>query len=395
MFKIVFLLSLFLASLPAWSRQVENSDIHFLFGYEAFLNKDFTTCIREFNLSLNEQKRKHLIAKATLFESICKAKLDEKDEAAYAAVRIKTNYLSSWDRRHFVRLKKYLNDHFDRALEEKLSQSERVKKLFYLFSPYYGRTSYSSGFQKKEGTSTGLTARLSYLDWSLDLNFEKYRLTTRHDFTGFNQTQGHLGITHRFSHDFDLTGRYTNLSSNTLSQDAIQIYGMATSYQLFNRTKIIADFYHSQYPKSTVGRLSVWQTDLSLNQYFYKFGNVELWFNTGVETTQASSSQLKSNLLTINDRLNWRSFFDLNGRFSLVYLTLGFWGGRELYGIRNNGTMIFSTAEEHLGGQYATARYDLSGRSSLTLNYLRENVRIVDVNGSSNTLMGTYTYHYH
>jgi hypothetical protein len=395
MSKIVFLFSLLLAVVPAWSRQVESSEIHFLFGYQAFLNKDFTTCIREFNLSLEQEKKKHQIAKVILFESICKAKLNEKDEAAYAAVRIKTKYLSSWDRRHFVRLKKYLNVHFDRALEEKLAKSERVKKLFYLFLAYDGRTSYSAHSQKKDAHFTGLTARLSYLDWSLDINIEKYRLIPRHDFQGFSQTQGHLGITRRFTDDFSLTGRYTNLSSNTRSQDAIQIYGMATSYQLFARTKILADFYHSTYPKSTVGHLSVWQTDLSLHQDIYKFGNVEFWINTGAESTQASSGPLRSNLLTINERVNWRSFFDLNGRFSMVYLTLGFWGGRELYGIRNNGTMVFSTAEEHLGGQYASARYDLNNRSALSLNYFRENIRIVDVSGSSNTLMGTYTYHYH
>lgn len=389
------LILFFLITLPlAHAREVEQSDLHFLFGYQAFLKKDFPTCVYEFNETTRSSKKLRLISKASLFRAICEAKLEQKKTSAYHAVRIKTKYLSSWDKRHFVRLKNYLNEDFNVALKEKNAPEKPLHPLYFSLSSYGGQIFYPHPSQKNRVGLAGILGSLSHQNWDFVFGYERNTLRARDDYRGFSQTQGHLAGGYHWK-NFAIMGRFTNISSDTESQDSIRVHGVGMSYQLFSKTKLSVDGYYSNYPNSGLGDLTVLQTVFSIEQKTFQLPALENWIKAGVQQTRPSSPRINNGSSFIEKGVANRSFIDLyfkSGHFTLMG---GVWGGREVFGVRNNGVMIFSTPEEHLGGQTASFTWEASRRMDLTATFMNENIRINTTDSTARTTMGTFTYHFY
>jgi hypothetical protein len=373
---------------------VDQSDLHFLFGYQAFLKKDFSGCVNEFEASLKTATKKRLVSKSSLFKAICRAKLDQKKLASYEAVRVRTKYLSSWDKRHFTRLKNYLNEDFNVALREKNAPKKPLHPLQFSMSTYGGQIHYPRPAQKKRVGFAGLLGSLSHRHWDFVFGYERNTLRGRSTYQGFSQTQGHLALGYNWQ-KLSLTGRFTNIASDSEAQDAIRVYGVDLKYQLFSRTKIFADGYYSNYPNSPLSNLTVFQASIGLEQKVFQLPALENWIKAGVQQTRPSSSKIDNGESFITEGSAVRSYLELyfrSGRFTFMG---GFWGGREAFGVRNNGVMIFSTPEEHLGGQTASLHWDASRRIALTATFMNENIRIDKTDSTARTTLGTFTYHFY
>ena len=391
---LLFLLTCLIAS-PAFGRAVDNNDLHFLFGYQAFLKKEFSLCISEFDQAMKTETRKRMMSKMHLFQSICRAKLDERKKAAYDAVRIETKYLNSWDQTHFVRLKNYLSHDYDVAMKEKNAPKKPQWPLYFSVTPYLGQTSYSETSQKKKAGFEGFLASASYHNWEFIVGYEKYTLAKRQDFYGYTQAQGHLAI-ERTIGKWKLAGRYTSISSKVEPQDDTQIYGLGAAYQLFSRTIFSVDGYYSQYDKSTEGKLSVFQPVYAIEQGLLKTDIFNFWLKAGLQqTTPDSGSIRRGESTTVAKGIASRTFLDLNMRFRHIILGASFWAGSEYYGVRNNGTLIFNTAEEHLGGQQASFRWEYSKRWHFDAVWMNENIRINRIDSTSQTAIGKATYNFY
>lgn len=373
---------------------VENSDIFYLLGYQDFISGHFAEAADHFFLATKSEDNEVKLNKARLFLALSQAKLRNKVNSAFNAATVKSDLLDVRERELFKRLKYYLGIYFETAYNNKIAAEELAEKTFVWFLPYAGSSTYSAESQKETAFFYGMTGLIARQSWAMSLGGEKFNLKFKNGLQDYTQTQGAFSFTGVLENATTISARFTNISSNLSTQDGIKVYGLGSSFWPSSSLKMNVDFFYAAHPQSELGAMSVSQASTHLDYWIFSNAEYEWWLRLGDQVGKPNARDIQKGTSFIKNKFYNRVFGEVNFRVDHFILGASYWLGNEYFGIRNEGNLIFSATEEHIGGMSAYAAYMMNKNDKFQVNMMKENLSVDGIVSNSTTLVGMLTYRF-
>jgi hypothetical protein len=390
--NLTFLLVLFSANI--FAEEILDSDLHYILGYQAFLSQSYGECADQFYLSLNSENSNRTHNAARLYLSLCQAKIGNKSFATYNMARIDPYFFTPDQKLYYGRMKKYLGKDLDKAKWEIEYYEKIYNKLTVLFLPYYGLISYTETSIKDKANFYGVYGMFGKGDWSGILGAEQFNLQLKNDVPSYTQTQGFGSISKTFDKVNAVSLRYSTISSPQTNQSGINTYGLGYSRWATDHYKFYLDGFFSIYPNSDLGSLKVSQL-IFTNEYWFKSNSeFDCWSKFGIQSLYPSAPSIADDSSFIKSKLYNRYFAELNVRVQKFIYGINGWKGDEVFGVRNDGALIFSGIEKHLGGYNYNFSYLFNTHSKLQLTYMKEIIQVDYITSYSKTILAMFTYHF-
>lgn len=366
----------------------KDSEINFLIGYGAYLNKDYATCADYFfkALDLNEP----LNQRARFYLAYCQYLLKNKIYSAANLNILNKNSLNSSEMKTAEKLESYLS-----------SELANLRNPKWLFIPYAGAGSYSA-------TDPSLTSSVffgsdleSFLPtYSWKASAEQFSIKSKGGADGYNQTQWLLGASSFFNTLTEYRSRIFGVSSTHANYNNIFAATLGASKWFFDGTvKLGLDGYLTNYPNSIFGHMTVNQITISSSQYITVRPTWSLWGQLSMNYV-APSAELKNatnSVLKLSPTYT-RYMADLvYGDESLSY-SMGLSMGKEIFAIHNDGAILYSGAEEHELGWNLAVQFFSHAKNSIKVQYSMENyikgsdTELVSASVGIFTLVGSYLF---
>jgi hypothetical protein len=393
--KILFLMLcfLFIYSSPASSEETSNADFHFLFGYQDMLQKRYGASADHFYQAVKGSTNSTILNRSILYLGLSQSKLGNKNGAAFNAAYVDEDNLTGTDVELFKQLKNFLGSLYTQAHDAKVLATNLNDQINVWVLPYAGTSSYSALSLKDTASFYGVYGLIAKKDWSLSLSGEKFNLSFKDTTPAYTQTQAGFSI-NKLIGSGNLTLRYTQITSDSTEQSGIKVLGIGLGNWLTESTRFTLDYYNSSYPNSTLGSLTVDEVSTAIEQTFLNTPEYTFWAKLGDQALLAKAASISDKTSFISNKIYNRLFFDLN--FRVLQFVSGFsvWQGTEAFGVRNDGNLIYSGTEEHIGGYSANLSYIFNLSSKLQLTYMKEKISIDSIKSESTTLIGMYTYYF-
>ena len=376
------------------AEEILDSDIHYLLGYQAFLTQSFGECADQFYLSLASENSERTHNAARLYLSLCQAKLGNKSFAIYNMARTNPYFFNQDQKIYFSRMKKYLGKDLDRAIWEIEYYEKIYNKVTVMFLPYFGLISYTEASVKDKANFYGMYGMIGKGDWSGILGAEQFNLSLKNEVPSYNQTQAFASVSKIFQSKNALSFRYSSMTSPQTDQSGISMYSLGYSRWFTDHYKFYIDSFLSSYPNNNLGSMNVTQATIT-NEYWFK-SNLEFdcWTKFGLQSLYPSAPSIQDDSSFIKSKIYNRYFAELNVRVQKFIYGVNGWKGDEVFGVRNDGALIFSGIEKHLGGYNYNLSYLLGTHSKFQLTYMKEIIQVDSITSYSKTLLAMFTYHF-
>lgn len=390
-FLLVFFL--FISSSTASSEENSNADFHFLFGYQDMLQKRYEASADHFYQALKGSTNPTILNRSILYLGRSQAKIGNKNGAAFNAAYVIEEDLEGTDVELFKRLKKFLGNYYTQAHDAKVLATNLKKKINIWVLPYFGTSSYSALSLKDTASFFGAYGLIAIKDWSLSLSGEKFNLSFKDTTPAYTQTQAGFSI-NKLIGSGNLTLRYTQITSDSTDQSGIKVIGIGLGNWLTDTTRFTFDYYNSKHPNSLLGSLSVDEVSTAIEHTFFNYPEYTLWAKLGDQALLAKAASISDKTSFIRNKIYNRLFLDFNLRVLQFVSGFSVWQGTEAFGVRNDGNLIFSGIEEHIGGYSAYLSYIFNLSSKLQFTYMKEQISVDSIKSESSTLIGMYTYYF-
>ncbi len=367
---------------------MKDSELNFVIGYGAYINKDYPTCADSFFNALDLEEP--LIQRARFYLALCQYYLKNNTYAAANLNLLNKNSLNNSENNAAKKLEGYLS--------KELTDLRMPK---WLFIPYAGTGSYSANDPSLDSSVFFGLALESYLPtYSLKASLEQFSIKTKNGADGYNQTQWLLGGSSYFKTLIEYRARIFGISSTNTNYNNILAGAVGASKWFLDGTnKIGLDGYMTNYPNSVFGHMTVNQLTVSSLQYIM------------VRPTWSLLGQLSMNYVVPNAELKdaTNSILKLSpsyvrymadlvyGQSNLTY-SIGLSMGKEIFGIHNDGAVLFSGAEEHGLGWNMAIQFFSPAKNSIKIQYSTENyikgsnTELVAASVGIFTLLGSYLF---
>ncbi len=390
-FKIILLLLIIAFSThPLMARtseeeMIQDAEIHFLFGYKDFIDKRYDLAADAFYKATQSEGRPELINKAQLYLALSQAKLGNKAFSSSNAVNVKRELLTNKEKELFKRLKYFLGIYYEQAYNTKTYLDEQKEKTFIWAMPYAGSISYSAESAKSTALFYGAFGLFTKDKWTLALGGESFHLNFK-DNTSYAQTQGAFSFSQITDSGTTWSARYTQISSATTTQDGIKVFGLAANTWITNLNKITFDAFYSNHGNSALGKMDVYQTNFTLEHWLVANPEWDFWLRLGDQANKANAQDIKNGSSFIKNNIYNRIFGEVNLRSGHLILGGSYWIGSEAFGVRNDGVVIYSGTEEHLGGYSGNLAYLMTPESRLQLTFMNESINTDGIRSAMTTV---------
>jgi hypothetical protein len=368
--------------------QINSADFYYIWANEEFIDKRYNNAADLFYLTLINQPNPKISNTTLLYLALSQYILGDKKKASYNASFVDEKKLNDTDLRRFKKLKINLGAYFDKAVQDKIIAERTQNEFNILFTPYFGQTSYSTNSTRDSANFFGAFGFISKGTLSFSLGSEYFDLKFKDGSSSYNQTQFGTSIT-KFLPSSSFSLRYTQITSPNEAQTGIKVYGAGTSIFTSDYSKLNLDFFHSQYPNYSLGKMMVNQFTTSFDYGFDFHPNFDVWFRVGHLFIKPNARDISNGTSFVDDKYYQRTFFDLNMKVFKLILTGSYWMGMEVFGVRNDGNLVFSGLEEHLGGFSSAGTFEFDTDTKVQLTYMKENINVDSVKSSSSAIIGT------
>ena len=370
------------------SLQINSADFYFIWANEEFIDKRYANAADLYYLTLINQPNPKISNSTLLYLALSQYILGDKKKASYNASFVDEKKLNDTDARRYKKLKINLGAYFDQAVQNKILAERMQKEFNVLITPYYGMTSYSANSTRDSANFFGAFGFISKGTYSFSLGGEYFDLKFKDGSSSYNQTQFGTSITKLLTSS-SISLRYTQITSPNDAQTGIKVYGAGTSIFTSDYSKLNFDFFNSQYPNYSIGKMSVNQLATSFDYGFDIHPNFDLWVKVGHLFIKPSARDISNGTSFVEDKYYQRTFFDLNLKIFKLILTGSYWMGKEVFGVRNDGNLVFSGLEEHLGGFSSAGTFEFDTDTKVQLTYMKENINVDSVKSNSSAIIGT------
>ena len=383
---------IFFGIMPSTRAQtVEDGELFYLIGFNELTSGRLEAAADYFYQASLQKGTPEIVNKSLFYLSVTQSKLGNKPGAAYNASLIKESNLTAQERKFLEKLKDDLGTFYTQVKDYQELYQKQQNQITFWAMPYVGQANYSAKSQKDTATIYGIYAMATKRDWAFSLAVEKFNLKFKQNISDYEQTQLGTSFTKGIGAGA-LSLRYTQVQSETTNQSGIKVFGIGGQYWILPQLKLTSDLYHSTHPNSSLGDLSVNQLSASLDYIPYSSIEFDVGFKIGEQLLKASAQQIDDETTFIKGDLYSRFYTELYARYLKLYLSYSLWTGKEAFGVRNDGNIIFSGVEEHQGGQSANAIYSLTPGCRLQLSYMNEKIFITDTKSESNTVVGMINF---
>lgn len=389
--ELGFILGLTLISGACFAHDLSVSEMHFLVGHHAYLEKNYGVCAdQSYQALLTTGEIDGVFRnRARLYLAFCQSWLAMKGLAAYHIKQVDPDDLTASERKLWLKLKAHLR-----------AEIETQEKIHFVLYPYYGQLGFSAGSPKVTGNYFGFYSDILAPGWKLTLGAESLAVTMVPQLSNYSQGMGLLGLSlplgssHIFGQNYE---REWHLRSayiySDLSSQIGMIFQSGISWQVLRLTRLHFDGFYSLYPNSSLGSLRVGQSSLSIDQGLYSRPNFELGFSVGFhsEFPSAPNSYDPMTGFSLN-RIYNRGSVSLNARVGSFGLGGSYWQGAEAFGVREDAAIIFSALELHRSGWGFNAVWNFYSRISATFKYTIERYSVGAIDVISNSSYGMVTF---
>jgi hypothetical protein len=387
-----FTLSMALGQILDETNDVEKSDLYFSLGHQEFVNKNYGFAADYFYETLVSNPRKEIANNAVLYLALSQIMLKNKEGAAFNASYVVEEDLIKKDKIRLFKLKNILGTTYLIAERKKREEIKRIKNKFHLWmTPYYGTTSYSSSSTRDSALFYGAQGIIARGSTTLMLGGESFDLKFKDGTSSYSQKQFTTSLSHLFQ-EFSLSARYTQISSPLQTQDGLKIYGLGTGLFINSLSKFNLDYFYSKYPDFSIGETKINQLNASYDRGIKISEGVDLWLRIGHQMVKAKAANISDGSTFIKDKIYNRSFFDLGFRISKLQLGGSYWLGDEAFGVRNDGALVYSGLEEHIGGTSGYISYAFNSQNQLQFTYMREEINTDGIKSYSISSIAAYIF---
>ena len=360
-----------------------NAEIHFLQAYQARVNGDWAGCADEaFQAAEAAEKENEfawaLASRSRLYLADCQSRLGAKGLAAFHIRQIDEERLSSVDKKIY--------NHLIRLLNHEIEEQERLWITLY---PYYGVLSFSSNASKVSGNFFGTYADFIQEGWKVSVGAEKLGLSFGVATSSYSQILALLGVNKLLKEGGDLHIKTVYIGSDYRLQDTIWVFNGGFSVWPGSLTKLTFDAFLSLYPNSPLGKMSIPQGSITLEQWLYSNPEFEAGFKLGSHTefpaaVNTSDATTGFTLRSLYERVT----LDLQLRVSILRIGGGYWLGSEAFGVRNDGGLVYSDLEEHQSGWNSYVRVSPSPDWFAQVYFMHDYYAVGTTHSSINALYG-------
>jgi hypothetical protein len=365
-----------------------DSELNFVMGYGAYINKDYGNCADSFFKALNiETPQNH---RARFYLAVCQYYLKNNSFAAMNLNLVNKEALNSAELKAAQKLEGHL-----------AGELEKIREPKWLFVPYAGVGNYSSTDPSLASSMFFGSMVESYLPtYSWKASIEQLSIKGKQDSDGYNQTQWLLGGGSFTQSYLEYRGRIFGVSSsNTNYHNILAVTAGASKWILDGTNRISVDGYITNFPNSVFGHMMVNQLTVASSQYITVQPTWTLWGQLSMNyvVPNAAMANATNTILKLSPSYA-RYMADLvYGEGNMTY-SMGLSMGKEIFGIHNDGAILYSGAEEHgLGWNVAVQVFDAK-KNSFKVQYSAENyvkgtdTQLMNASVGSFSLLGLYLF---
>ncbi len=165
------------------------------------------------------------------------------------------------------------------------------------------------------------------------------------------------------------------------------MYGFGFEKNLSHKFRAIIDIYRSLYPNFVQGEMTVNQIGLSGKYNFFQSKTSLIEIQPGLQFTTPTISTEQSDFF-IESKTFQKYSLDVNIYREEMTINLQYWLGDEVFGVRNQGRIIFSGVEKHQGGHSLSISSELMENLRGQLTLMNEKILMNTDSGNSNTILG-------
>lgn len=242
------------------------------------------------------------------------------------------------------------------------------------FLLYYGPIDYSDTSLREDGQVTGLYGSFySNPNYKLEGAVEKSDIHYRSGFD-LDQTDATLAFTY-----YSQNSRAYRFGIHKIFNNDYDTDNAITLFAGFNRYRPYEDsygasLYYTRYPNSNK---KVWQLSPKVTKYFGDHIITGTFFIEG-----------KLNLISIIENSENNTYVSAEANLTWLYsafqLSLGAWGGEQVYAVRNDGFSVYNLPYKHTGGIKFQAGYALTDNASLKLSIAQE--QLIETGGQESEI---------
>lgn len=363
-------------------------ELNFVMGYGAYINKDYGNCADSFFKALDIEAP--LNQRARFYLAVCQYYLKNNSFAAINLNLVNKDALNSAELKAATKLEGHL-----------AGELEKIREPKWLFVPYAGVGNYSSTDPSLVSSTFFGTMVESYLPtYSWKASIEQLSIKGKQDSDGYNQTQWLLGGGSFTQSFIEYRGRIFGVSSsNTNYHNILAVTAGASKWIMDGTNRVSVDGYITNFPNSIFGHMTVNQLTVASSQYITVRPTWTLWGQLSMNyvVPTAAMANATNSILKLSPSYA-RYMADLvYGEGNLTY-SMGLSMGKEIFGIHNDGAILFSGAEEHgLGWNVAVQIYDVK-KNSFKVQYSAENyvkgtdTQLMNASVGSFSLLGLYFF---
>jgi hypothetical protein len=358
-------------------------------AHAAYLDKNFEGCAYKLE-SLKDSMdifSTSVQSKTLLYRAYCNSKLGYGSYAAALIEDIDISHLDDKEYRILVALEEYI----------KVNINER-NNIYTWITFYGGAVSYSPVDTKLKANLYGVSA--SFMpgrgNWDIGMGAEQMNLTLANNLNSYSQTQANFSFGKNLGKLFALHGFFTNITASNSGTSTAgnqgRVLGIFSSYNFSNATKFNFEYDYSLYPSLSLGKTTVHQYVISWDQTLLTTTSYtlrsKLLSQTVMPRAQITIEPTSGLILKSSYQ---RVALDLNIYFTNIQIGLSGWGGKEIFGARNQGNLVLNAVEEHSGGYGINTQIDLSKRAAVKFAYSQDFFNTNGPNITANIFVGGVT----
>ena len=346
---------------PAQGADLVGGETHYNNGMAAMDAKNFALCADELFLAKTTDDQKNKRAK--LYLAYCQVQLGNKQ---YAALNLNTVQAADFRGTDRVTYRAMAN--------ELKSQLDALNPMVAWAMPFMAIGQYSSTSSKSSLIDAGVAGGLGQGAWSGTLSAEYLKIKMRDaGVSGYSQKEVAASVSHTINPNFWARANLTYLNTNAATLGNTYVGGATLGYIPSVGTQVSAEYEYSSYPNLSLGALKAHQITPAIDQALLSTADTLVHLTAGEQMIFASAPQ-KSDPFTQFDLKSsyFRSFFGLEYRHQKVVLGLDGWFGKEAFGVRNGGAVIYNAIEEHKSGFGARVGYQIQPKLYLQGSVSRE-----------------------
>jgi hypothetical protein len=366
--------------------EMKTSEVDFLLGYQDFLNNRYDLAADKFYSVVLDQPSNNILNRSYLYLSLSQFKLGNVTDSSYNASFVDKRKLDSKDKLLFQRLVHSLGNLYSRALIQRKDVELIKKRRSYFILPYLGRISYSDLPEKKSALFYGLALATQKEQWTFSLGAEFFELQSHISTSSYQQTQYNSGLDFLTLNQSLIYGRFSRIISPLKTQSNITMYGIGFEKNISKNVRGIVDFYRSLYPNFVQGEMTVNQIDLAAKYNFFESKTSLIEIQPGLQFTTPTINTENSDFF-IESQSYQKYSFDVYIHREKMTINLQYWLGDEVFGVRNQGRIIFSGVEKHQGGYSLGIASELMDNLRGQLTLMNEKILMNTDSGNSNTIM--------